>query len=106
MDNEINNGINLANEGLWDKKKVPLSELESRMSRFRKEMDARNPDWEIAVIFSKNNIYYFTGTRQEGMLVIPRDGEATYWVRRSYERALDESLFPAIKPMAIRSPSC
>jgi len=100
MDNEINNGINLANEGLWDKKKVPLSELESRMSRFRKEMDARNPDWEIAVIFSKNNIYYFTGTRQEGMLVIPRDGEATYWVRRSYERALDESLFPAIKPMA------
>ena len=33
------------------------------------------------------------------MLLIPRDGEATFWVRRSYERALDESLFPDIRPM-------
>lgn len=79
--------------------KVPLTELEMRMSRFREKMDSANPDWRIAVIFSKVNLYYFTGTMQEGMLLIPRDGEAVFWVRRSYERALDESLFPSIKPM-------
>ncbi|NSW92651.1 MAG: aminopeptidase P family protein [Firmicutes bacterium] len=80
-------------------KQVPLYELQTRMDRFRKAMGAANPDWEIAVIFSKVNLYYFTGTMQDGMLFIPRDDEATYWVRRSYERALDESQFPRIKPM-------
>ncbi|KKH92811.1 peptidase M24 [Methanosarcina sp. 1.H.T.1A.1] len=80
-------------------KKVPFTELEYRMTRFRKRMDASNPDWEIAVIFSKINLYYFTGTMQDGMLIVPRDEEATFWVRRSYERALDESLFSNIEPM-------
>jgi len=80
-------------------KKVPLTELKNRMIRFRKQMDISNPEWETAVIFRKINLYYFTGTMQDGMLIIPKNGEATFWVRRSYERALDESLFPNIEPM-------
>jgi Xaa-Pro aminopeptidase len=80
-------------------KKVPLTELKSRIRAFRTRMDISNPDWEIAVIFSKINLYYFTGTMQDGMLIIPKHGEAVLWVRRSYERALDESLFPRIEPM-------
>ena len=79
--------------------KVPLYELKDRMHRFRAEMDRSDPDWKMVVIFSKINLYYFTGTMQEGMLLIPREDEATYWARRSYERALDESLFPRIRPM-------
>ena len=66
---------------------VPISELQSRMNSFRGVMNTANPDWEIAVVFSKVNQYYFTGTMQDGMLIIPRDGTAEYWVRRSYERA-------------------
>jgi len=62
-------------------------------------MDARHPDWEIAIIFSKLNLYYFTGTMQDGMLLVPRNGEACFWVRRSYERAEDESFFPRILQM-------
>lgn len=81
------------------KMQVPLIELQTRMNCFRAKMDVFNPDWEIAVIFSKINLYYFTGTMQDGMLLIPRNEEAAFWVRRSYERALDESLFPNIKPM-------
>ncbi|AKB18982.1 MULTISPECIES: Xaa-Pro peptidase family protein [unclassified Methanosarcina] len=80
-------------------KKVPLTELKNRMNCFRKQMNISNPQWETVVIFSKINIYYFTGTMQDGMLIIPKNGEATLWVRRSYERALDESLFPNIEPM-------
>lgn len=80
-------------------KKVPLTELKTHMRCFRKKMDISNPDWEIAVIFSKINLYYFTGTMQDGILIIPKNEEATFWVRRSYERALDESLFPIIEPM-------
>jgi Xaa-Pro aminopeptidase len=33
------------------------------------------------------------------MLLIPRNNDAVLWIRRSYERAVNESLFPRIKPM-------
>lgn len=80
--------------------KVPFAELKNRMSCFRKQMDISNPDWEMTVIFSKINLYYFTGTMQDGILIIPKNEEATFWVRRSYERTLDESLFLSIEPMS------
>lgn len=79
--------------------RVPGSELENRLKRFRLLMDAAHPEWETGFIFSKVNLYYFTGTIQDGMLLIPRDGEACFWVRRSYERARDESRFPRIRGM-------
>lgn len=80
-------------------KKVPLYELNSRMKAFKDQMDLSNPEWDMAVIFSNINLYYFTGTMQDGMLLIPRDEDPTFWVRRSYQRSLDESLFSVIKPM-------
>lgn len=78
---------------------VPSSELTSRMSRFCSLMDAHNPEWKMAVVFSKINLYYFTGTMPEGMLLISRNTGATLWVRRSYERSMDESLFNDIRFM-------
>ena len=78
---------------------VPSSELTSRMNRFRNLMDSQNPEWKMAVVFSKINLYYFTGTMPEGMLLISRDAGATLWVRRSYERSVHESLFSDIRPM-------
>lgn len=78
---------------------VPLSELQNRMTRFRARMDAACPEWEMAALFGRVNQYYFTGTMQDGVLLIPREAEAVYWVRRSCERARDESLFPRIEPM-------
>lgn len=80
--------------------KVPLSELQSRLARFRAQMDHAHPDWELAVFFSKINLYYFTGTMQDGLLFVPRKEEPAFWIRRSHERAHAESLFPWIKPMS------
>ena len=79
--------------------KVPLSELTGRMKRFRARMDAENPNWELAAFFGRVNQFYFTGTMQDGLLLVPRAGEAVFWVRRSFERAGAESLFPDIRPM-------
>ena len=79
--------------------KVPLSELTGRMKRFRARMDAENPNWELAAFFGRVNQYYFTGTMQDGLLLVPRAGEPVFWVRRSFERAGAESLFPDIRPM-------
>ncbi len=69
------------------------------MQRFRARMDTTQPNWECAAFLGKVNQYYLTGTMQDGLLLVPRDGEAVFWVRRSYERACDESLFPEIRPM-------
>lgn len=80
-------------------KKVPFSEMSNRMDAFRARMLAVDPGWRLIVIISKINQYYLTGTMQDGMLFIPREDQAQYWVRRSFERARDESLFPAIYPM-------
>ncbi len=79
--------------------KVPSKELIDRMNRFKTHMNHSSPEWEIAVIFSNINLFYFTGTMQDGMLIIPNNGDPVFWVRRSYQRALDESLFPNIQPM-------
>jgi Xaa-Pro dipeptidase len=79
--------------------KVPLKELNSRLGRFREQMDNNNPGWGIAAIFGRINQYYFTGTMQDGVLFIPSYDDAVFWVRKSYERAVEESEFPLIRPM-------
>jgi Xaa-Pro aminopeptidase len=79
--------------------KVPLTELDNRMKRFLARMDKTQPGWELAAITGKVPLYYFTGTMQDGLLLIPQGGEAVFWVRHSYERAADESLFPDLRKM-------
>ena len=77
---------------------VPASELEARLERFRRAMDAAHPGWEMAAVNHKVAMYYFTGTIQEGVLLI-RPQDAVFWVRRSFERACNESHFGDIRPM-------
>jgi Xaa-Pro dipeptidase len=79
--------------------KVPLTELEDRLKRFRIRMDLARPGWELAAITGKIPLYYFTGTMQDGILLIPQDGDAVFWVRQSFERAKDESLFLNLRKM-------
>ncbi len=79
--------------------KVPARELTTRMQALRKRMDQDHPEWELLAIFSKVNQFYFTGTMQDAVLLIPRERDASYWVRRSLQRAQEESEFPTIRQM-------
>jgi len=79
---------------------VPLTELNERMCRFRARMDADYPSWEMAALLGRVNQYYFTGTLQDGLLLVLREREPVFWVRRSFARARAESLFPDIRPMS------
>lgn len=79
--------------------KVPLTELKDRLKRFQARMDAARPGWDIAAIVGKIPLYYFTGTMQDGILLIRQGGDAVFWVRQSYERAQEESLFLDIRKM-------
>ncbi|MDW7656037.1 MAG: Xaa-Pro peptidase family protein [Bacillota bacterium] len=45
------------------------------------------PSIETVLVTSKINQYYLTGTMQEGLLVLRKDGYVRYFVRKSYERA-------------------
>ena len=67
------------------------AELDARLARFRAAMDSDHRDWDTAVIIGKVNQYYFTGTMQDAVLLIGRDGRRAYFVRRSFERAAEES---------------
>lgn len=81
------------------KKMFDKIELNRRMDNFRVKMDKDNPGWEMCIIISKVNQYYFVGTMQDGILVIPKVGRPIFWVRRAYQRAIDESAFVDIYPM-------
>jgi len=59
-------------------------------------MDELSSGWNVALIINKINLFYFTGTLQNGVLVIPKDGDAIFFVRRSFYRAELESEFDKI----------
>jgi Xaa-Pro aminopeptidase len=73
---------------------LTLQELLLRREKFISLMTGRFPRWNSAVIMESVNKYYFTGTIQDGVLIIQRDGSLLYGIRRSLERALAESLLP------------
>ena len=47
-------------------KRTPENELQNRMEQFKIIIEKTYTEWEIAVIFSKINQYYFTGTCRMG----------------------------------------
>lgn len=71
--------------------KLTREELDTRLERFCYVMNNSHQGWDTSIILSKVNQYYFTGTMQDGMLIIKNDGKIYYFVRNSYERAKDES---------------
>jgi len=64
-------------------------------------MTSRFPRWDSAIIMESVNQYYFTGTIQDGVVIIQRDGKLIYGVRRSMERARAESPLPEKELAAI-----
>ena len=62
---------------------VPASELTARLNELRRVMSATHPDWKMVLLDNKIDLYYFTGTMQEGALVITPDEAALFATRAS-----------------------
>lgn len=77
---------------------VPKQELDNRLSALRTNLSEHDPAWAMVLISNKINLYYLTGTMQDGVLIITPD-TATFWVRRYLPRAKEESLFDDLRPM-------
>lgn len=78
--------------------RVPKEELDNRLAALRAKLQETDPKWSFVLICDKINLYYLTGTVQQAALTITPD-EAILWVRRSLERAQQESYFADIRPM-------
>ena len=77
---------------------VPAAELNTRLDRLRCAMTEKDPAWSMLLLDNTLDMYYFTGTMQDGALVVTPD-QATLFVRRSFDVAKNESAFADIRPM-------
>jgi Xaa-Pro aminopeptidase len=66
---------------------TPTEEINSRWERYRGFLSKYLPQCEGAFIFSRLNIFYFTGTFANGVFWLPREGEPILFCRRGAERA-------------------
>jgi Xaa-Pro aminopeptidase len=72
-------------------KSTPTEEINSRWQRFRKLLQHYLPQADGAFIFSRLNIFYFTGTFANGVFWLPIEGDPVLFCRRGSERAKIET---------------
>lgn len=77
---------------------VSLEELETRWDRCRRLLQEHIPAAEGIAVFSRLNIYYFTGTFGNGLFWLPLEGEPALLCRRGWDRARIESPLGHIAP--------
>jgi len=76
---------------------TPRSELYGRIARFQECL--RSAGIGGALIMQNADLFYFSGTCQDAHLLIPAQGEPLLLVRKSFERALEESALDKIVPV-------
>ena len=70
---------------------TPTKELNYRWKRYRDLLHKYLPKTDGAFIFSRVNIFYFTGTFANGVFWLPKEGEPILFCRRGTERAKIET---------------
>lgn len=71
--------------------RIPSEELTRRHTRTRKALEHLAPEASGLLVFSRLSIYYLSGTLGNGVLWLPRDGEAMLFIRKGLERVRLES---------------
>jgi Xaa-Pro dipeptidase len=68
---------------------IPAEEIEKRLKKLRNELAKRG--WDAALVVHNVDLLYFSGTMQNALLFVPRDGEEILLVKKYEERAQRES---------------
>jgi Xaa-Pro dipeptidase len=74
---------------------TPAEEIRGRIGRLQERM--RQSGLDAAFLVQNADLFYFAGSIQQGILVVPADGEPIYFVRRVHERAVEESPLKEIR---------
>jgi Xaa-Pro aminopeptidase len=76
---------------------VPEQEVFGRIARLQHELAQTSLNG--AIILDGINIFYFSGTIQNGVLFVPAEGEAVFLIHRSLERAEKETPLKTLVPL-------
>ena len=68
---------------------TPKEEIRTRIRILQESLSADGV--EAAFLVQNADLFYFAGSIQQGVLCVPASGEPVYFVRRVYERALEEA---------------
>ncbi len=80
---------------------TPRDELENRLTRLREHMESS--EIEALLVVQKMDLYYLSGTTQDGLLFVPLEGRPLLMIRRELERArLESSLEEIVSLKSIR----
>lgn len=85
---------------------TPGEEIRARISRVRAHMSREGI--EALLVAQKTDLFYLSGTSQDGLLFLPFEGDPLVLVRRELERAMVESPLPTVRGLSSlrRLPSC
>lgn len=76
---------------------TPEVELRSRLANLQSAMVKSQV--EAAIVVQNADLFYFTGTIQNGLLYVPANGEPIYFVRKDVTRARRESRLMHVVPL-------
>ena len=77
---------------------TPAEEIHARIAKLQAGLRAAHLD--AAFLVQNADLFYFTGSIQQGILVVPVEGEPVYFVRRVFERAVEESPLSNVRRIA------
>jgi len=78
-------------------KYVPEAEIATRITRLQNHLSRE--DIEAALVIYKMDYFYFSGTAQNALLYVPREGTPLLMVIRDIDRAREESPLQQIVPL-------
>lgn len=76
---------------------VPAHEIEARIPRFQAAL--REAGLDGALVVQETDLVYLAGTGQSAHLVVPAEGEAALFVRKTLARAREESSLERVEPL-------
>lgn len=81
--------------------RLDLTTVNQRLTALHQLLKKQSPTYDTALVIDRVNQYYLTGTMQDGILVLRREGRSMLFVRKSLSRAQQES--PLVEIYPIRS---
>ncbi len=80
---------------------TPPEEIENRLTRIRTDMEKQ--EIEGLLVIQKMNLYYLSGTAQDGLLFVPLEGKPLLMIKRELERAKGRIADEGCRPIKIDS---
>lgn len=93
----MNEKVDLSGESVDMDRSPPADEIRERIGRFQQLL--RRHDVDGALMVQKMDVYYLAGTDQDAHLWVPASDEPLLMVRKSMERALNDSPLKQIVPL-------